>query len=90
MRVYVGAPGKIQRQKYSPRERLTLNIAMALSPMPKIQIKLEDGMIQAVDGLPPDFAIEVFDYDVEKYQPQHLSQDESGRACQIKEWHAPE
>ncbi|HTZ47456.1 MAG TPA: hypothetical protein VMH20_07685 [Verrucomicrobiae bacterium] len=58
--------------------------------MTKIQIRLENGMIQAIDGLPTDVAIEVFDYDIHKYQSRPLSEDEHGRACDIKEWHAPE
>ena len=61
-----------------------------LSRMPKIQIKLEHGIVQAVDGLTPEIAIEVYDYDVEKYDDQKLSTDEQGQACEIKEWHAPE
>jgi hypothetical protein len=59
--------------------------------MTKIQIRLENGVIQAIEGLPTDVAVEVFDYDVDKYQRNHqLSQDENGRACDIKEWHSPE
>ena len=58
--------------------------------MPKIQIKLEHGIVQAIDGLTPEVAIEVYDYDVEKYDDQKLSTDEHGQACEIKEWHAPE
>jgi hypothetical protein len=58
--------------------------------MPKIQIKVEHGIVQAVDGLTPEIAIEVYDYDVEKYDDQKLSTDEHGQACEIKEWRAPE
>jgi len=57
--------------------------------MQNIQIKLEHGIVQAIDGLTPEIAIEVFDYDVEKYDTQKLSTDENGQACEIKEWHAP-
>jgi len=58
--------------------------------MQNIQIKLEHGIVQAIDGLTPEIAIEVFDYDVEKYDTRKLSTDENGQACEIKEWHAPE
>jgi hypothetical protein len=58
--------------------------------MPKIQIRIEHGIIQAVDGLPPEIAVEVFDYDVEKYDSKSRSADENGKACEIKEWRAPE
>ena len=58
--------------------------------MPKIQIKIEHGMIQAVEGLTPEVAVEVLDYDVEKYDGKSLAKDESGKACAIKEWHAAE
>jgi hypothetical protein len=58
--------------------------------MPKIQIRLEHGIIQAIDGLTREIAIEVIDYDVEKYDSKNLSADENGKACEIKEWHAPE
>jgi hypothetical protein len=57
--------------------------------MPKIQIKLEHGIVQAIEGLTPEIAIEVYDYDVEKYDDQKLSTDEQGQACEMKEWHAP-
>jgi hypothetical protein len=58
--------------------------------MPTIQIKLERGTSQSVEGLTPAVAIEVFDYDIDKYESNQLSTDENGKTCEIREWHAPE
>jgi hypothetical protein len=58
--------------------------------MPNIEIKVEHGMIAAIEGLPTDIAIEVFNYDIADRDAQHLSEDEDGKRCEIKEWHAPE
>ena len=57
--------------------------------MPKIQIRLEHGIIRSIDGL-PEIAIDVPDDDIDKYENAALSADENGCACEIKEWHAPE
>jgi hypothetical protein len=58
--------------------------------MPNIQIRLEQGLITAIEGLPTDIAVEVFSYDVAGSHPNRLSKDEDGTICEIKEWHAPE
>jgi hypothetical protein len=58
--------------------------------MPVIQIKLEDGQVTDVAGLTPEIAVEVFNYDVDKFEKHLLSRDENGSSCEIKEWHAPE
>lgn len=58
--------------------------------MPKIQIRIEDGTIRQIDGLPTDLAVEVFNYDIENLDRKGLSLDENGKACEIKEWYAPE
>jgi hypothetical protein len=58
--------------------------------MPIIQIRLEDGQVTDVAGLTPEIAVEVFNYDVHKFDERLLSADENGSSCQIKEWHAPE
>jgi len=58
--------------------------------MPKIQIRLERGLITDVVGLPPEITVEVLNYDVENFDQKVLSQDGNGQPCEIKEWHAPE
>jgi hypothetical protein len=58
--------------------------------MAKIQIRVESGMIQEIEGIPVETTIEVFDYDVGKYTETQLARDESGRLCDIREWRASE
>jgi hypothetical protein len=58
--------------------------------MPTIQLKLERGQITDVLGLTPEIAVEVFNYDVDKFEEKFISEDENGTPCEIKEWHAPE
>lgn len=58
--------------------------------MPNIEIIVKEGKIAAIEGLPPDIAVEVFNYDVAKRDLARLSKDEDGKTCEIKEWHAPE
>lgn len=58
--------------------------------MPNIEIKVKQGMITAIEGLPPDVAVEVINYDVANRDLTRLSKDEDGKSCEIKEWHAPE
>jgi len=58
--------------------------------MAKITVRIEEGEVKAVDGLPIDMYIEVRNYDVDHLSDRALSQDEEGRLCQILEWRAPE
>jgi len=58
--------------------------------MPKIQVRVERGCITAIEDIPVETTIEVFDYDTEKYDGAKLSKDDQGRLCSIKEWRAPE
>jgi hypothetical protein len=58
--------------------------------MPNIEIKVKQGRITSIEGLPPEIAVEVLNYDVADRDPRHLSKDEDGKICEIKEWHAPE
>jgi hypothetical protein len=58
--------------------------------MPIIQISLEGGKVTEIVGLTPEIAVEVFNYDVDKFESRLLSHDENGASCEIKEWHAPE
>jgi hypothetical protein len=58
--------------------------------MTKISVLIEDGRVKAVEGIPIDISVEVRYYDVESLDKNGLSKDENGRACEIREWHAPE
>jgi hypothetical protein len=58
--------------------------------MAKITVKIEDGMVQAVEGIPADVTIEVRNYDVGGVDEKVITEDEKGRSCEIREWHAPE
>lgn len=58
--------------------------------MTKISVLIEGGRVRAVDGIPVDVSVEVRNYDVRSLDKIGLSKDENGRACEIREWHAPE
>ena len=58
--------------------------------MAKISVVVETGKIQKIDGIPVDLYVEVRNYDVDGMHPSMLSQDEDGRPCEVREWHAPE
>ena len=58
--------------------------------MVKITVKIEDGMVQAVEGIPADVTIEVRNYDVGGVDEKVIAKDEMGRNCEIREWRAPE
>ena len=58
--------------------------------MPIIQLRLEHGRIIEIVGLTPEIAVEVLNYDVDKFENHLISHDEHGTPCEIKEWHAPE
>jgi hypothetical protein len=58
--------------------------------MAKITVKIEDGMVQAVEGIPGDVTIEVRNYDVRGVDEKVIAKDEKGRSCEIREWRAPE
>jgi hypothetical protein len=58
--------------------------------MTKITVKIEDGMVQAVDGIPTDVIVEVRNYDVGDIDRRAVTKDERGKSCEIREWHAPE
>jgi hypothetical protein len=53
-------------------------------------VKIEDGMVQAVEGLPADVTIEVRNYHVGGVDEKVITKDEEGRSCEICEWRAPE
>jgi hypothetical protein len=52
--------------------------------MPTIQIRLEDGRVTDIVGLTPEIAVEVFNYDVHKFENRLISHDENGTPCEIK------
>jgi hypothetical protein len=58
--------------------------------MAKISVLIEEGQVKAVEGIPIDLYVEVRNYDVDRLDKRGLSKDENGRACEIREWHAPE
>jgi len=53
-------------------------------------VKIEDGMVQAVEGIPADVTTEVRNYDVGGVDEKVITKDEKGRSCGIREWRAPE
>jgi hypothetical protein len=65
------------------RERTKYNMA-------KITVKIEEGMVQAVEGIPTDVTIEVRNYDVSDGDGEMVTKDENRKSCEIREWQAPE
>jgi hypothetical protein len=57
--------------------------------MTKISVFIEQGRVKAVDGIPIDVSVDVKNYNVDDLDKNGLSKDD-GRACEIREWHAPE
>ena len=47
--------------------------------MAKITVKIEDGMVQAVEGIPGDVTIEVRNYDVGGVDEKVIAKDEKGK-----------
>ena len=58
--------------------------------MPKVIVKIKNGVAESVEDIPPDVFIEVRNYDIANVSGELLSRDADGRPCQVKEWHAPE
>lgn len=58
--------------------------------MAKITVKIEEGMVQAVEGIPTDVTIEVRNYDVSDGDGEMVTKDENRKSCEIREWQAPE
>lgn len=54
--------------------------------MATIQIRVENGTVKDIQGIPRDYAIEVLDYDVEKYDASELTEDGNHKTCRIVEW----
>lgn len=58
--------------------------------MPKITVVIESGRVTTVDDIPTDTVVEVRNYDVSRVPAKLLSRDGDGRACEVREWRAPE
>jgi hypothetical protein len=67
-----------------------LDVAGARSLMAKIVLIIRNGVVDAIEGIPTDMFVEVRNYDVANLTEDLLSRDADGRACQVKEWRAPE
>jgi hypothetical protein len=46
-----------------------------------IIIRVEGGLIEDIDGIPPDVEVVVRDYDVEMLDEDDLQEDEDGNEC---------
>jgi len=57
-------------------------------PKVKIQVRVKDGVVKEVQGIPAHYSVQVMDYDLHKYDPSELSEDESHKVCRIVEWPA--
>jgi hypothetical protein len=49
--------------------------------MAKITVKIEDGMVQTIEGIPADVPIEVRNYDVSDVEEKMVTKDENGKSC---------
>ncbi|HSS97558.1 MAG TPA: hypothetical protein VLK33_11035 [Terriglobales bacterium] len=58
--------------------------------MPKVIVRIKNGVAESVEDIPPDVFIEVRNYDIAHIAEDLLSKDPDGTSCQVKEWHAPE
>ena len=58
--------------------------------MAKITVIIENGKVTGVDGIPEDIYIEVRNYDIGGLHQKLLSEDESGKTCEVREWRAAE
>lgn len=52
----------------------------------KVVVKFEGGTIREVRNVPEHYTVQMFDYDVEKYNAGELSEDECHKQCKIVEW----
>lgn len=49
----------------------------------KVVVKFEGGTIREVRNVPEHYTVQMFDYDVEKYNAGELSEDECHKQCKI-------
>jgi hypothetical protein len=59
-------------------------------PKVKIQVRVKDGVVKEVHGIPPHYSVQVLDYDSKKYKANELSEDEHHKRCRIAEWPSDE
>jgi hypothetical protein len=59
-------------------------------PKVKIQVRVKDGVVKEVEGIPTHYSVQVLDYDADKYEPHELSKDEKQKPCRIVEWQSDE
>ena len=52
----------------------------------KIEITVEGGLIQAIEGIPKDVEVWVSDYDVEGTEEERLFTDKNGDQCHRYKW----
>lgn len=57
-------------------------------PKVTIQVRVQDGVVKEVVGIPSDYSVQVLDYDSQRYAPSQLSEDENQKPCRILEWQA--
>lgn len=55
-------------------------------PKVTIQVRVKDGVVKEVEGIPSHYSVQVLDYVSDKYEPHELSEDENHKPCRIVEW----
>jgi hypothetical protein len=56
--------------------------------MKKIRVKIEEGLIREIKGIPQGYTVEILEYDVNRKDLPDLATDENRRICKISEWPA--
>jgi hypothetical protein len=51
-------------------------------------VRVQNGIVKDIRGIPADYNVQVLDYDSDKYDPNELSEDEDRKPCRISEWSA--
>lgn len=54
----------------------------------KIKVRIENGTVREVAGIPEHYTVRILDYDVEKYGADELSKDENQKSRRVTEWPA--
>lgn len=57
-------------------------------PKKKIVLTMEGGVINNIEGIPPNHVVEVKDYDCDSYEKDQLTKDEKGDDVHISTWGA--
>ena len=58
--------------------------------MASIIVRIRNGTVESIEGVPTDMFVEVRNYDVINVPEEKLSRDINGDLCYVKEWNAPE